>query len=539
MLLHSPFSVSLHGLGVRLADGRTLFDELTLGFDRERTGVVGPNGSGKSTLLRILAGTFAPTSGEAVRARSVVLLPQRVDLGYPGRVVDLLGVGPAFDALDRLVRGVGDAADLDRAEGRWDLPLRIERELAGLGLYGLDPGRPVSTLSGGEAVRVALAGLLLQEPDLVLLDEPTNHLDGTARAALYRWLESFAGGVVVVSHDRSLLRRVDRILELGGTDGRTHLVTGAWDQWTEERRRREASAREALERARKDRAIARREAALARERQDRRNARGARTAREGGQPKVLLGMQKRRAEATTGRAAVRGGQALAGADRKVREAAAEVVELGWIQLPVAPSGLPTSREVIRLEALAVEGLFGPLTLSWTGPVRVAVTGANGSGKSTFLRILAGQPVAMPVAMPVTGRCVQGVPAARRALLEQWLPGRGRASVLAAFRTLHPSVPETRVRQVLARSLFEGSALDTPIGDLSEGERVRLALAGLLGAPRPPSLLLLDEPTNHLDLVAVEALEHLLREFDGALVVASHDEDFCRAIRPTHALHFGG
>jgi len=535
MLHHSPFSVALHGLGVRLADGRTLFDELTLGFDRERTGVVGPNGSGKSTLLRILAGTFAPTSGEAVRARSVALLPQRIDLEHPARVVDLLGVGPAFDALDRLARGIGDAADLDRAEGRWDLPLRIERELAGLGLQGLDPGRPVSTLSGGEAVRVALAGLLLREPDLILLDEPTNHLDRAARAALYRWLESFAGGVVVVSHDRSLLRRVDRILELGGADGRTHLVTGAWDQWAEERRRREASAREALERARKDRASARREAALTRERQDRRNARGARTARDGGQPKVLLGMQKRRAEATTGRAAARGSQALAGADRAVREAAAEVVEHGRIHLPLAPSGLPASREVIRLEALAVEGLFGPLTLSWTGPVRVAVTGANGSGKSTFLRILAG----LPVAMPVTGRCVQGVPAVRRALLEQWLPGKGRASVLAAFRTLHPSVPETRVRQVLARFLFEGSALDTPIGDLSEGERVRLALAGLLGAPRPPSLLLLDEPTNHLDLVAVEALEYLLREFDGALVVASHDEDFCRAIGPTHALHFGG
>jgi ATPase subunit of ABC transporter with duplicated ATPase domains len=523
--------LAAQGVSYRLPDGRLLFRDLTLGFDRGITAAVGPNGSGKSTLLALLRGSLLPSSGVVHRAGPVAFLPQRPDRVAGGRVVDLLGVGPAWDALARLERGSGDVEDLARVDGAWDLPARVLRLVEGVGLPTLGPEVPVSGLSGGEITRLALAGLAWNPGRILLLDEPTNHLDRATREWVGDHLEAHPGGVVVVTHDRGILARAHRVLELGsGPEPR--IVTGGLDAWMEARETRERTTGEALERARLERARVRRDAARKGERQARRSASGARAARTANQPKVLLGARARQAQATTGRLRAR-------EDRAVEEAGARVHAALEAHHPrrrprfvPAPSGLEGWREVLVLDAVRARGLFGPLHRRWVGPARVALTGPNGSGKSTLLGMLAG------ARTPDSGQVTRGLPSHRIVHLPQLPPALTGVTVLGAFQAAHPGVTEPRGRELLDALLFGGAALSTPVEVLSQGERVRLAFALSLGGDPTPGLLLLDEPTNHLDLESVEALEALLRGWDGSLVVASHDEDFLEGIGVSERLELG-
>jgi ATPase subunit of ABC transporter with duplicated ATPase domains len=532
MSAHTTASLSVEGLCARLPDDRLLFRDLTLGFERGVTAIVGPNGSGKSTLLEILAGRRSPDSGQVVRRGVLAFLPQRPGAVPSDQVVDLLGVGDLFRALERVLGGSASAAELDLAAGAWDLETRIQAVLDRVGLAGLDPRRPAATLSGGERTRAALAGLLLTAPDVLLLDEPSNHLDGPGRKAVHALVGSHPGAVILVTHDRALLRGVDRVLELGAGPV-PHLVTGDLDRWDAARGARMSAAERRVEHARKTRDTARREAIRAAERQARRNARGARSARETNMPKILLGARERQAQQTTGRLRARSAEAVEAAGRQLREAREAHHEPGDLRLSPASTGLEPHREVLRLEHLAVDGLFGPVSRRWLGPVRIAVTGPNGSGKSTLLRVLAG------IGKPDRGEVVLGVPEGRVELLEQ-LPGPlGGGSVIERMHQAHPELPEERVRGLLARLLFHGDDLRKPLEKLSEGERVRLELARILGGPRPPALVLLDEPTNHLDLDGVRAVESILGEFDGAVVAVSHDADFVEALAPDEILDLAG
>ncbi|MFP5296384.1 MAG: ABC-F family ATP-binding cassette domain-containing protein, partial [Alphaproteobacteria bacterium] len=493
----------------------------SLAFGCERTGVVGRNGTGKTTLLRLIAGLAEPSEGAVARVGSVGWLEQRREPG-PGEIVaEALGAAAPLAVVARVLAGQGSEEDLAAAD--WTLEGRIETALADVGLPDLDTSRPVASLSGGEQTRLRLAGLLLDPPDLLLLDEPTNHMDAEGRARVAEVLGRWPGGVVVAGHDRSLLRRMDRIVELSGLGVATY--GGGYDLYAGRKAAERAAAERALETAERDADRAARDNQRAAERKARRDRTGRAFAMKASEPKILLGAMKERAENS-------GGREDRLAERRV-EAAADlaaarerVERVRAMEIPLPSTGLAAGRTVVALDGATWatrEGrrIVGPLSMRLTGPERVAVVGPNGAGKSTLLKLMAG------VLAPTEGRVDRPVASA---LLDQEAallrPGE---SLLAGYRRLNPEATANDAYAALARFLFRNAAAEKRVGTLSGGERLRAALACVMTGARPPQLLILDEPTNHLDLDSVAAVEAALRAWDGALVVVSHDADFLDAL----------
>ena len=514
--------ITLDSVSAANPDGRVLFDNLNLTIGAERIGLVGRNGVGKSTLLSLIAGTRAPASGTVSRVGVVGVLPQ-LHAPPPGaRLADLLGVGPAWDRLSRIEAEEGTGEDF--AEADWSLPGRIAAALAEVGLSRWDADWPAAGLSGGQMTRAALAGLLVAAPDVILLDEPTNNLDAAARVLLGDVLRRWKGGAVVVSHDRALLRGMDRIVELTSLGATSY--GGGYDLYAERKAQAVAAAEHELEAAERQVRQAAREAQVARERKARRDAAGKRFAAKGSEPKILLGAQAERAEnsgAREGRLADRAAQEAAQA-REVADARVE--RLRRLDFDLPSSGLPAGRIVLDFDGVDFAYPDGPPVLSdlsfrLTGPERGAVVGGNGAGKSTLIRLATGG------LEPTAGTVTRGVAAAlldqRAAVLDE------TQTILENFRRLNPAADANAAHAALARFLFRNVAAHQVVATLSGGERLRAALACVLMAAQPPQLLILDEPTNHLDLDSVAAVENALAGYDGALLVASHDEDFLEAI----------
>ncbi|WP_333586637.1 ABC-F family ATP-binding cassette domain-containing protein [Phenylobacterium sp.] len=515
-----PF-VTLDQVSCRTPDGRLLFENLTLALGAERTGLVGANGSGKSTLIRLILGEARPQAGSLSQVGRVGVLRQRA--GPPsGTVADLLGLSAELSVLRRIAQGEASDEDLETAD--WALEPRLTAALDGLGLGGLDVWRPAASLSGGEATRAALAGLIATAPDLLILDEPTNDMDAAGRALVAEAVASHRGGVLAASHDRALLRGMDRIVELSPQG--VGFYGGDYDLFAQQKADRAEAAARQLDAARQEAARAVRQIRLDRERQARRNAAGRRLAARGGEPKILLGARAARAEATSGRVERLAARREANAAERLAQAQARIERARRLGFDLPATGLAPGRTLLSAEGLEVRSpdgrlLVRDLDLHLAGPRRVAVCGPNGSGKSSLLRVLSG------LAPPSGGELRLGV--TPRYFDQQLGFLAPDETLLEAFLRLNRGATRHTAQAALARFLFRNSAAERRVADLSGGERLRAALACVLMAPEPPPFLVLDEPSNHLDLDSLAAVEAALGAYDGALLLVSHDLDFLEAV----------
>ncbi|MBH1991824.1 MAG: ABC-F family ATP-binding cassette domain-containing protein [Sphingomonadaceae bacterium] len=513
--------LTLDGVACSTPDGAPLFSNLTLSLDRDIVGLVGRNGAGKTSLLEAIMGDRPIAAGTITRHGRIGLLRQRPDADARS-IADLLGVAEDVARLDRIERG--DATDQDHGEADWTLPARIADALTDAGLPALDLQRPLATLSGGERTRVMLAGLLLPGFDMLLLDEPTNNLDDDGRAAVIDLLARWRGGALIASHDRALLQSMDRIVELTRTG--VHVVGGGWDAFDAQRTAERARAEQSLRRTESDLAQARRDRQQETEKQDRRDKRGRAAAAASADPRILLSRQKQRAEQTAGRYRTVGNDLIDRADEAHGIARDQVEKVTPIRITLPPSGLSSRHMLVEAQSLCCDRdrrrLFGPLDLTMRGPERIALTGANGSGKTSLIRLILG------LDAPSSGTITADRP--RIALLDQHLALLDGAATLADAVLRHnPAMTRHAMHAALAAYGFRNLWADRAVSGLSGGERVRLALACLFAQPLTPQMLILDEPTNHLDVAAMELLEAALRDYDGALLCVSHDSGFRAAL----------
>ncbi|GGM21656.1 ABC-F family ATP-binding cassette domain-containing protein [Dactylosporangium sucinum] len=514
----SKASIVATSLSFAWADATPVFDDLTFAVGPGRTGLVAPNGAGKSTLLRLVAGDLTPTGGTIAVDGVLGYLPQNLPLDGGLTVADALEIAPVVRALAAIE--AGDAAEEHFATvgNDWDVEERARAQLDRLGLGDVALDRPLETLSGGQVVSLGLAAQLLKHPDVLLLDEPTNNLDRAARARLLDALADFRGALLVVSHDRDLLDRVDRIAEL--TRGELRMFGGGFTMYHEAKRAARDVAEQRLRTAEQDLKREKRELQQARERAARRATAGARAGQD--IPRIIAGGLKRRAQESAGRADDLHGQRVDAARARVDEADRALREDDTLALSLPDTVVPQGRTVVAATDVRVRDLFDGAGLTIRGPERIALTGPNGAGKSTLLRVLAG------LQSPSSGTVTRAD--GRVAYLSQRLdlldPSVSTADHL---RAAAPDRPRTEQMHLLARFLFKPDRAAQPVATLSGGERLRATLLCVLCADPAPHLLLLDEPTNNLDLTSVEQLTAALTAYRGAFVVVSHDERFLRDI----------
>jgi ATPase subunit of ABC transporter with duplicated ATPase domains len=517
-------SITCTHLAFSWPDDTPVFADLSFTVGVGRTGLVAPNGAGKSALLRLIAGQLHPSSGAVTVDGVVGYLPQTLPLLDDRTAAEVLGVAPVIEALNALAAGDSSDRVFTAIGDDWDVEDRTRAELDRLGLGHIALDRSLRSLSGGEAVTLGLARELLRRPDILLLDEPTNNLDTDARHRLYDALDDFGGCLLVVSHDRVLLDRMDRIAELH--HGEMQFYGGNFTAYRQAVDDSQRAAEDDVRMAEQQLKREKRQRQQARERADRKAGTAQRTVKDAGLPKIVIGAMKRRAQETAGRGDAVHAKRMADARARLDEAERALRDDDALVLDLPDTSVPSGRMMLQITDLRLArggaDILSGVNLTVRGPERIALTGANGAGKTTLLRAVLGD------LAPDAGRV--DVADGRVAYLSQRLDllddGRTVAENLAAAA---PSLSVTRRRHLLAQFLFRGDAVDLPVRSLSGGERLRATLVCVLFAEPAPQLLLLDEPTNNLDLTSVEQLQSALSAYQGAFLVVSHDPSFLDGI----------
>lgn len=394
----APVAVLSHA-ALTWPDGIPALADATLSIHACRTGIVGANGSGKTTLLRLLSEELTPTAGAVEVHGPVAVLPQSITT-RDGTLASAMGVEPVLDALARLDSGDYSDSVYTAIGDEWDIEARAEAALHADGLgYVLDTAIPSAspwkrelvTLSGGEVMRIALAGLRLKSPRLTLLDEPTNNLDRDAREALYAQVDAWNhGALVVVSHDRDLLERMDRTVQVH--DGAVRTFDGPYSVYRAALEAEQKAALNALQAAKTHAAKEKRDRMIANDRRQKLDARGRKTAGSAGISRMEADALKKKAATTTAASRQLHEAREADAQRAIHEADAAVRRDERIRVDLEATRVPGGREILRLTTAVAPDrpASAPAQLIVRGPERIALHGPNGSVKTTLLNAIMGK-----------------------------------------------------------------------------------------------------------------------------------------------------
>ena len=510
-----------------------LFDEISFTINRyDKIALIGNNGAGKSTLLKLIAKQLQPNAGQIILNTVAYYVPQLLG-AYDGlTIAQALKVEDKLNALHNILSGVVTDENYAVLNDDWTIESRCDQGLEHWQLTGLSLSQKMGTLSGGQKTKVFLAGIYIHQPDLVLLDEPGNYLDNDGRQLLYDLIRHTNSTLIVVSHDRKLLNLLSPVYELS-----THGITihgGNYDFYCEQKRIENNALNQEIQNKEKVLRKAKEKERQTLERQQRSDNRGRHKQEKAGVSRIMMNTLRNKAENSTSKMKEVHAQKIGGISHELNELRKDLP--GMDRMKFGFQRPPLHNRKILFRATNVNFTYDTQPL-WkenldfliTSGERIALKGANGAGKSTLINLLLNK------LQPQTGTIYRAEN--RSVYIDQdYSLIDNKLSVYEQAQQFNTSgLLEHEVKTRLSRFLFGRAGWDKSCSVLSGGERMRLALCCLTISDESPDIIILDEPTNNLDIQNIEILTEATNEYEGTLIVVSHDELFLEEIHIERAV----
>lgn len=509
-------------IAYQLPNHQTLFSGLNFSLARgEKIALIGENGAGKSTLFNIISGRLAPSAGKITGTAKLHYVPQNLG-AITGSGAGAMGIELLQQALIRVEQGCARDNDFEIIGSDWDFREQLAAELGRWYLSSQKLSADFAIMSGGEKEKLLLAAAFLSRVDILLLDEPTNNLDDAARNVFYDKLAETPKGCLIISHDRELLSQMTKIWELK-TDGLR--CFGGNYEFYRQVCEKEKSAKQA------DLILATKEKKQLQQRLSDMQTREARRNRYAGKLKsnrrytpMQMNLMKSYAEGSAGAVKSQIAGKLAEKEDQISQKSWELKEeLIKISLPDKPFLKERLVEIGGVDfGYCQELLFKKFNLVMKGGDRVALCGSNGCGKTTLIKLILGKLKAVSGSCKLNGNAVYL--AQDLGLLKQEL------TLLDNVLNINPGLSVNEAYAILANFKFRHEMALKKVASLSGGELLRGCLAAILGSRKQPDLIILDEPTNNLDIASLRVLEQALCQYQGALLVVSHDRQFLENTR---------
>lgn len=519
--------ILLQNISFGFPGGNLLFNHINLTIpSSSKSALVGSNGMGKSTLLKIIANEIQPQEGTVNIQGEIFYVPQMFGNFNHLTIAECLNIDQKLFALEKITVGEVDEHYFEILNDDWDIEERCRNALQYWNLQNFDLNQKLENLSGGQKTKVFLAGIQINQPNVIILDEPTNHLDLEGRKLLYDLIEKVNATVVIVSHDRMLLNLVDTIFELSNQGIATY--GGNYDFYTEQKEVEDEALQNdihAKERALKKAKEKERETI---ERKQKLDARGKQKQEKSGVARIMMNTLRNNAEKNTSKLKSVHAEKISGISGDLRDLRSSVRNSDQMKVNFNDSGLHSGKILMTVEnvnySFGSEKLWKKnLDLEVRSGDRISIQGANGSGKTTLIKLLLGS------IQPSVGNIN---PSEFNSIYidQEYSLIDNELTLYDFVQTFNDSaLQESEVKTLLSRFLFNKDTWDKKCGVLSGGERLRLLLCGLSISNKAPDMIILDEPTNNLDLQNVEILTNSIKDYKGTLLVISHDEIFLEEI----------
>jgi ATPase subunit of ABC transporter with duplicated ATPase domains len=495
--------------------------------NRDKIALIGNNGAGKSTLLRIIAGELEPHEGKVICDTPPYYIPQLFGQYNELTIAQALRIDTRLAALKEILAGNVTEHNLNELNDDWTIEERCQEALQYWQLQELDLSQKMAALSGGQKTKVFLAGIHIHQPQLVLLDEPSNHLDTAGRQLLYQFIETTNSSLIVVSHDRKLLNLLNTVCDLGKR-GLT-VYGGNYDFYYEQKQIAGNALSQDIQSKEKELRKAKEKERETMERQQKLDARGKRKQEKAGVARIMMNTLRNSAENSTAKTKSAHAEKIDGISGELQALRNELPDIDKMKFGFDNTALHKGK--VLFTASGINHSYDNEKLIWkehldfqiTSGERIAIRGLNGSGKSTLIRIILGD------LEPTTG-AVQRADNKYVYIDQDYSLINNKLSVYEqALQYNKTGLQEHEIKIRLTRFLFSKEHWDKPCSALSGGERMRLILCSLTIGNQAPDIIVLDEPTNNLDIQNIEILTAAINDYEGTLIVVSHDEHFTEQV----------
>ncbi|MBM4159079.1 MAG: ABC-F family ATP-binding cassette domain-containing protein [Ignavibacteria bacterium] len=513
-----------------------LFRDINLTVNKhDKIALIGNNGIGKSTLLKILARELQPSSGQLSVDTEPYYVPQIFGQFNHLTIAQALRIENKLNALEEILNGNTSEENFNLLNDDWTIENRYSEALNYWQLNDLDLTQKIETLSGGQNTKVFLAGIFIHQPELVLLDEPSNHLDISGRQLLYNFIQSTKSTLIVVTHDRKLLNLLDTVCELNKHGIKVY--GGNYDFYTEQRQIENNALNQDIQSKKKELRKAKEVEQETLERQQKKNARGKHKQKKSGLARILMNTYRNKAENSTAKSKSVHSKKIDDITLELQKLRSSLPDIDKMKFDFDNSSLHKGKILFSATNINFSYDTQPLwkenlNFQITSGERIALKGDNGSGKTTLIKLILGG------LEPQTGTIYRAENKSVYIDQDYSLLDNKLKVYEQAQQVNISALQEHEIKIRLSRFLFTRDFWDKSCTDLSGGERMRLMLCCLIISKQSPDIIIFDEPTNNLDIQNVEILTAAINEYQGTIIVVSHDETFLEEINIKRTIELG-